>query len=943
MKKGLTKIIAFALAASMVFGTVAFAQETDTGIPAEQNEMTMESETSAEADTEEVTKDETKTEDEAKTDVESEQEPEDNVTEETTENTIDVVEEVVAPVENVLAGTDVVQSETVQGAPMLLAMTYAQTEDWAQVFYNDMQDIIDTVRDWYAFDNAPKIVEIAREHQAKASSIMNEMGYANAFGAYRAAQSSIPNAEREVYNALDIAEFENLPSGLQKMFDLKLAELKAELLSIEDADTKASFLASCNDEMYEYVYESDPEEVEKIEALQNAIDEKNKLITDISTKAALNATAEEKEQIRRYNAEYSQKLNDAKSIEEVDRLYDEFRRLTVGTLQNDNLMEQVDPSFVAVKGITLDKTSASVKSGETVNLTATVNPENATYPEVTWNTSDTAIATVSNGTVTTIKAGAVTITAKAGDFTATCEIAVTDDTESGKPENIPVESLTLSETALSLKIGETKTLAVTVKPDNATNKTVQWTSDDESVATVTNGTVKAVKAGTATITATAGNVKATCTVTVSAVQTTIPVESIVLDKSTLDIKVGESANLTATINPENATNKDITWSTSNEDVATVVNGTVTAVKAGTTTITASVDGKAATCVVTVSNVRVTSVKIDKVEMVLFVDAEAKLNATVTPNNATLNTVTWSSDKADVVSVDANGNIKALKEGTATITATADGVSGTCLITVKARPVVKVEKVELDKVSISMKEDETVKLTATVTPEDATDKTVLWTTSDASIATVDTNGNVKALKAGKVTITAAAGDKKATCEITVTEKPFEYKILEGKDQKYTLGEDDTVTIKCNGEFSEFKGLKIDGNTVDEDDYTVKEGSTIVTLKESLLKTLAVGKHTITFVYDDAEVSTSLTIAQASTEDKKEEDKDDDNKQEDDKKDETMNNDSNDKDDSKPSSNSKEETGKKNSIQTGDNANIALWVSVALIAGATLMFALKKKEN
>ena len=239
-----------------------------------------------------------------------------------------------------------------------------------------------------------------------------------------------------------------------------------------------------------------------------------------------------------------------------------------------------------VTSVTLNKTSASLKAGETVTLTATVNPSDATDKTVTWTTSDQTVATVSNGVVTAKKVGTATITAKAGSKTATCQITV-----------VPTEvtSVTLDKTTASLKAGETVTLTTTVNPSDATDKTVTWSTSDQTIATVSNGVVTAKKVGTATITAKAGDKTATCQITVLATEVT----SVTLDRTTASLKAGETVTLTATVNPSDATDKTVTWTTSDQSVATVSNGVVTAKKVGTATITAKAGSKTATCIVTV--------------------------------------------------------------------------------------------------------------------------------------------------------------------------------------------------------------------------------------------------------------------------------------------------------------------------------------------------------
>ena len=166
------------------------------------------------------------------------------------------------------------------------------------------------------------------------------------------------------------------------------------------------------------------------------------------------------------------------------------------------------------------------------------------------------------------------------------------------PSVVSVSSVSLNKTTLTLTEGESEVLNATVKPDNATDKTVAWSSSDASVAKVENGKVTAVKAGTATISAKAGDKSATCTVTVN--KKVVAVTSVTLNKTELTLTEGEAETLTATVKPDDATDKTVTWTTSDASIATVdANGKVTAVKAGTATITAKAGDQSATCMVTV--------------------------------------------------------------------------------------------------------------------------------------------------------------------------------------------------------------------------------------------------------------------------------------------------------------------------------------------------------
>ena len=222
----------------------------------------------------------------------------------------------------------------------------------------------------------------------------------------------------------------------------------------------------------------------------------------------------------------------------------------------------------------------------------------------TYKSSDETVATVDeNGLVTPLKAGTatITVTAKAvvtinggmpvltKTATAKCTVTVTDIA-------IPATNIALDAYDKTMSVGDKAKLTATVTPADSTDKVV-WTSSNEKVAAVDeNGNVTALAAGTTKILATAGTVSAECTVTVEAVKVT----EVKLDKTAVSLKAGEAAQLTATVLPDNAADKTVTWTSSNEKVATVVNGKITAVAAGTATITATAGGKSATCTVTVT-------------------------------------------------------------------------------------------------------------------------------------------------------------------------------------------------------------------------------------------------------------------------------------------------------------------------------------------------------
>ena len=261
-----------------------------------------------------------------------------------------------------------------------------------------------------------------------------------------------------------------------------------------------------------------------------------------------------------------------------------------------------------------------------------------------------------------------------------------------------------------------------------------------------------------------GGKTASCTVTVK--EKIIPVESISLNQTTLSLKIGEKETLQAMVSPENATNKNISWSSDKTDVATVDgNGNVSANSVGTATITAKAGEQSATCTVTVSKIPVSSITINGAEPTLVEGDTLILTATITPSDASYKTVTWTSSNGTVAIVDQNGKVTAKSVGTATITATADGETAECTITVEEK-VIAVDSITLDPTTGTLLIGDTLTITATVTPDTATDKSITWTSDNEVVATVDSNGKVTAESVGTATITATAGDKSATCTITV---------------------------------------------------------------------------------------------------------------------------------------------------------------------------------
>lgn len=434
-----------------------------------------------------------------------------------------------------------------------------------------------------------------------------------------------------------------------------------------------------------------------------------------------------------------------------------------------------------VETITLSNSVVNMVAGENFQLSAEVLPTYASTKDIEWTSSNPAIATVNeNGLITALTPGAVVVTAFSVDgsnVSAACDVNVT---------GIPVTNITLNRTTGSLKVGESLALSATVLPANAYNKSVTWASDNESIVTVDeNGMVTAILEGKANVTvASVSNpeVSAVCEIEV----TPTPVSAIQLNLSSSSIEVGQQVQLEATVLPATATNKSLNWRSDNPSIATVdENGFVTGIALGSATIFAeATDGSGVTvsCRVSVVPTIATDITIETPSSTTFKVGETIVLsaivspdntsdksvvwlskdtniAVVSPDNATNKSLSWNSNNESIATVDQNGLVTGISVGAVDINARAtdgSGVIQAIRINVVPTPV--------ETVSISadgpttLKATETVQLSALISPSNATDKNVVWSSDNKSIATVDQHGTVTAVSVGKANITAAAGGK-----------------------------------------------------------------------------------------------------------------------------------------------------------------------------------------
>ena len=420
--------------------------------------------------------------------------------------------------------------------------------------------------------------------------------------------------------------------------------------------------------------------------------------------------------------------NQSESIKDKEtHIYDDDADTTCNIC---GYVRTVTPEIVPVSQITLNKAETSISVGNSETLTATVAPENATIKALTWASSDENVATVApDGTVTAVKAGAATITATAADGSgksAVCKVTVTGDTTPPAHEH---------------RYG-----------DWSKDGTNHWHECTDAACPNQSESIKDKAAHVYTDDAdTTCNV---CGYVRTVTPEIVPVSQITLNKTETSISVGNSETLTATVAPENAANKALTWASSDEAVATVApDGTVTAVKAGAATITATAadgSGKSAVCKVTVTG-------------------------DTTPPAHEHRYGDWSKDGTnhwhECTDAACPNQSESIKDKAAHVyTDDADTTCNVCGYVRTVTPeIVPVSQITLNKTETSISVGNSETLTATVAPENAANKALTWASSDEAVATVAPDGTVTAVKAGAATITATAADgsgKSATCTVTV---------------------------------------------------------------------------------------------------------------------------------------------------------------------------------
>ena len=413
---------------------------------------------------------------------------------------------------------------------------------------------------------------------------------------------------------------------------------------------------------------------------------------------------------------------------------------------------------VPLNSISIKEQNIALNKGASKELTVIYTPENTTDDKtIIWTSNKENIVSVENGKITAKAAGTAIITATVGDKTATTTVTV----------NIPLESISLNKTELTVNKGETANLDIIYNPiDTTIEKAESWTSSDTNVVTVNEyGLITAVGRGTAYVKAKVGDKEATCKVTVN-----VPLTGINL-KSETELLKGQTETLKVEYLPTDTTDdKTVTWISKNAEVAEVnVDGVVTAKKEGTAEIVAQVGSFEKTCTVTVKEIKMDSIEINVPDFELGLGRSQILDVLFNPENTTDDrTITWYSSNSDIVSVDAEGKVTAKGYGTATITAQVGDKMATVDVTVVEIPVENITiHVENSQVNIG----DTIKLNIQVNPDDATNQANLkLTSSDNDIISIDEQGNIVAKSVGKAILRVEADNGiKNQIEIEVLEE------------------------------------------------------------------------------------------------------------------------------------------------------------------------------
>ena len=514
---------------------------------------------------------------------------------------------------------------------------------------------------------------------------------------------------------------------------------------------------------------------------------------------------------------------------------------------SDSIVVNVISQYISVDSVTLVdannntlSNSINLNIGEEVTIKFLINPSNATLKETNWTNSDSNKVSMKDSVgyalIKGLEVGSsdIEITVKDYDGNVKTDSVKVNVINSNQP--VLVSSIALSPTSVTLNPNGTYKFNVTVSPSNATNKGVTWSSNDTNVVSVDqNGNIKALKDGMAKIRVTAqdGSGKyAEASVTVeSSKPTNVLVTGVSLNASTVKMYVGQSYQLIHTIKPSNATNKGVTWSSSNTNVVSVSNGKIVGKSSGKARITVTTnDGRySAYTDVTVINRPSSnssssskpssssssgssissSIDIIKDTIELNKGSEEKLEYKLS-QDLTDSIIIWKSSNTDVAVVK-NGIVTAISDGETTITATINGkdIKDTCKVIVKK---LDLTGIVFEDESLSISVGKTLKLTLNALPSGADLPSLKWDVDNIEILSVSDEGVIKGINVGEAVVTVSSMDGKYSASINIVVTPYVSEPIEINVEGYDLNFDENTysyTLKIKNE----KSLKITSNVKD----------------------------------------------------------------------------------------------------------------------------------
>lgn len=419
----------------------------------------------------------------------------------------------------------------------------------------------------------------------------------------------------------------------------------------------------------------------------------------------------------------------------------------------------------------IDKTVLTMEAGQKETIKPILTAANSSTT-IKWTSTTPYVASVTDGVVTAISPGQAYIVATTKEgFVASCWVTVTQK----------ASGITLSSYNIKLAVSEKTTITATPNPVSSTEKVFQWTSKDPKIATVSNGVVTGVSAGSTIIL-----VKTTKGEVVYLYVTVYDkAKNMTLNYSNKELAKGDNFRLKPIFTPANASNKEVVWKSLNPKIAKVsTKGNVRGIKGGAAIITCRAEdgGYLATCLVTVVE-PITKITLNDTYYKLGIGKVKTLKAKVVSNVSSNAKVKWSSSNTKIATVTSTGRVKGKKLGYCTITAKATDGSGK-KATCKIRVVNQVTKITLNKSVLTVVVNDTATLKASVKPSNATYKSVAWKSSNKDVAIVDTKGHVTGLSVGNCTVTATAKDsskKTVSCYVKVIKAiPASSVLLSAKD-------------------------------------------------------------------------------------------------------------------------------------------------------------------